>query len=306
MTPFARAAARTGRVVRDTLLALAALGGVVCIVFAVLAFTGGYSLIMFKTGSMSPSIPAGSLALVQRIPASEIRDGDVVTVDRPGTLPITHRVTGIDAGPRESERVITMRGDANAVDDPAPYMVSEVRIVRGSVPHVAPVVAQLGNPWVLGGLTLGTAALVSWAFWPRRRMTEGDDPAPADEHSPPPPATSTDRVGAAPGVIALVVLLTAVGAGASVGASPAAAAVDAGYLTLRSDLAGAGVQTLDPDVPLIWHVDVDATAAPADGDLAVAFSSTGDAGFGLQVEVRGCTVPWQADGIALNADLHAN
>ncbi len=98
MTAFSRGAARAGRLVRDILLAAAAVGGAACLVFALLAFTGGYSLMMFKTGSMSPTIPAGSVALVQRIPASEIVVGDVVTVDRAGTLPITHRVTSVGEG----------------------------------------------------------------------------------------------------------------------------------------------------------------------------------------------------------------
>ena len=50
---------------------------------------------MFKTGSMSPTITAGSVALVREIPASEINVGDVVTVDREDALPVTHRVTSI-------------------------------------------------------------------------------------------------------------------------------------------------------------------------------------------------------------------
>ncbi len=37
-----------------------------------------------------------------------------------------------------------------------PYTLTEARIVRGSVPYLAPVIAQFGNPWVLGSLTLAT------------------------------------------------------------------------------------------------------------------------------------------------------
>ncbi len=44
---------------------------------------------------MEPTIPTGSLAVVHEIPASEIAVGDIVTVDRPGQLPITHRVTSV-------------------------------------------------------------------------------------------------------------------------------------------------------------------------------------------------------------------
>src|SRR5262245_9025325 len=116
----------------NALLTLAAVGGVVCIVLVILSVTFGITLLMFKTGSMSPTIPQGALAVVQRIPATEIVVGDVVTVDRPGGLPVTHRVTSVeDAG--GGMRVITMRGDANDAADPTPYTVAEVRRVLVSV-----------------------------------------------------------------------------------------------------------------------------------------------------------------------------
>lgn len=175
MATIARGARAVGRGVREVLLTLAAVGGVICIVLVILAFTGGYSLIMFKTGSMAPAIPAGSVALVQRIPASDIAVGDVVTVDRGAALPITHRVTGVEATDADDSRIITMRGDANDVEDPAPYTVSDVRIVRGSVPELANVIVWFGSPWVLGGITLGASLLVVWAFWPRReRAASGE------------------------------------------------------------------------------------------------------------------------------------
>ncbi|MGJ0389098.1 signal peptidase I [Microbacterium sp. CGR1] len=156
-----------GRVLADILLWIAAIAGVVCMVLVVLALTANITLIMFRTGSMSPTIPAGSVAVVQQIPASEIEVGDVVTVDRPGDLPVTHRVTSISAGATDAERVITMRGDANAGDDPYPYTVQTVRVVLLSVPGIASVIVAMGNPYVLGALTVAATMLVVWAFWPR-------------------------------------------------------------------------------------------------------------------------------------------
>lgn len=181
MAPLARGARAVGRGVREVLLTLAALGGVVCIVLVIMAFAGGYSLIMFKTGSMSPTIPAGSVALVEKIPASDITVGDVVTVERADALPITHRVTSVQPAGVEAERLITMRGDANDVADPEPYTVAAVRIVRGSVPDLANVIVWFGSPWVLGGVTLGASLLVIWAFWPRKERAPSTIPAPAAE-----------------------------------------------------------------------------------------------------------------------------
>ncbi|WP_433584666.1 signal peptidase I [Microbacterium hydrocarbonoxydans] len=157
------------KVLADLLLWIAAIGGVICIVLVILAYTAGITLIMFKTGSMSPTIPAGSVAVVQRIPASEIEVGDVVTVDREGELPITHRVTSITDGATPAQRVITMKGDANALEDPAPYTVTSGRIVLFSVPGIATIIVGMGNPFVLGGITVAAAVLVVWAFWPRER-----------------------------------------------------------------------------------------------------------------------------------------
>ena len=156
----------------NILLWVASAGGVVCIALVVLSAAFDISLIMFKTGSMSPTIPTGSLALVREIPASEIQVGDVVTVDRAGELPVTHRVTSV-SGAGET-RELTMRGDANPVEDPAPYIVTHGRLVLASVPHLANAIVMFSNPFVLGGITMGAGLLVTWAFWPR-----GSGTAPA-------------------------------------------------------------------------------------------------------------------------------
>ncbi|MGO1410072.1 MAG: signal peptidase I [Microbacterium sp.] len=164
-----RRGARVGGAVGEALLWVAAAAGLVCILLVILAVAANITLIMFRTGSMSPTIPAGSVAVVQEITAADIDVGDVVTVDRPDELPVTHRVTSVDAGASDGARVITMRGDANDVDDPYPYEVTTVRIVLFAVPGIAPVIAAMGNPLVLGGITVAATLLVVWAFWPRDR-----------------------------------------------------------------------------------------------------------------------------------------
>ncbi|MFE5835388.1 signal peptidase I [Arthrobacter sp. NPDC056493] len=150
----------------NALLNVAALGGTVCIVLVILAFFFQITLIMFKTGSMSPTIPAGSLAVVKKIPASEARVGDVVTVDRASALPVTHRVTSVMPAEGGAAK-ITMRGDANPTDDPLPYEIQTVRIVLWSVPELAYTVNAANNPLILGGLSVVMAVVVTWAFWPR-------------------------------------------------------------------------------------------------------------------------------------------
>ncbi|MCE1175305.1 MAG: signal peptidase I [Propionibacteriales bacterium] len=160
---------RLGQNLIDVLLWSIGILGLLSLTAAIIAHIWGLSIILFSTGSMSPTIPAGSAALVQRIAASEVAVGDVVTVERKDALPITHRVTSI----RPSDTVaggyvITMKGDANLSEDAAPYQVSEVRRVLYSVPGVAQTIARLRSPYVIGGLTVVAALLVTWAFWPRR------------------------------------------------------------------------------------------------------------------------------------------
>ncbi|WP_240423747.1 signal peptidase I [Microbacterium halotolerans] len=164
-----RRGGRFGGIVGEVLLWMAGAAGLVCIILVILAVTANITLIMFRTGSMSPTIPAGSVAVVQEMAASEIEVGDVVTVDRPDDLPVTHRVTSVDDGASDDARVITMRGDANDVDDPYPYEVTTVRTVLFAVPGVAPAIVVLRDPFVLGGITVAAALLVVWAFWPRDR-----------------------------------------------------------------------------------------------------------------------------------------
>ncbi|MGO1411413.1 MAG: signal peptidase I [Microbacterium sp.] len=167
-----RRRARVGGVVGEVLLWLAAAAGLICIVLVILAYTANITLIMFRTGSMEPTIPAGSVAVVQQVDAAAVSVGDVVTVDRAGELPITHRVTSVAAGASADERVITMRGDANDVEDPAPYDVKTVRTVLFSVPGLAQVIVAMSNPLVLGGITIAATVLVVWAFWPRETKQE--------------------------------------------------------------------------------------------------------------------------------------
>lgn len=301
MGSLARGAARAGRILREVLLTLAALGGAACIVLVILAFTGGYSLIMFKTGSMSPTIPAGSVALVQEVPAGEVAVGDIVTVDRPAALPITHRVTDVIDGASPEERVITMRGDANEAEDPLPYTITDARIVRGSVPYLAHAIVWFGNPMVLGGITIAAAILVTWAFWPRerppRRRQARARPmtaVPVADHADMPPAHApqTRRERRLAGMLSVAALLGMLSAG--LGQTPSAVAASA-TVTMRSDLPDTVVQRLDAVEPVHWHVDVDASATPDDGDLRIEVSGFGDRALVLSAEIRSCAVPWRGE-----------
>lgn len=153
----------------DGVLTVLAGLGVVCIVATVGAFALNISLIMFKTGSMSPRIPTGSLAVVKLIPASEIRVGDVTTVARgEGQLPVTHRVVSVTPVDGDAYS-IEMKGDANASSDTHPYEVTEVKKVIWHVPKLAYAVSTVSQPIYMAGITVASALLVVWTFWPRKQ-----------------------------------------------------------------------------------------------------------------------------------------
>ncbi|MBD8505713.1 signal peptidase I [Hoyosella sp. G463] len=180
--------ARIGHLVRESLLNLLAVSGLVCIVLVIIAVVFNISLIMFKTGSMNPTIPQGSLAVVREVPATSVEVGDIVTVDRGrGRLPVTHRVIGMEPGP-DGTTHLTMQGDANPQPDPAIYRVSTVREMVTSFPGLAHVVVRLSDPRVMGLITILAALLVGWAFWPLREYT--DDDADGEGTTPAVPTTT--------------------------------------------------------------------------------------------------------------------
>jgi signal peptidase len=289
MTAIATRTRRTpAGVIGDILLWAASIGGVICILLVLATVLFHVTLIMFKTGSMEPTIPTGSLAVVHEIPASQIDVGQIVTVDRPGQLPVTHRVTSVTGS--GDTRTITLRGDANPTDDVAPYVVGTVREVWTWVPGWAQVVVWFSNPVVLGGLTFGATALVTWAFWPRdaghgrRRAARRRRAGPA--------ITTTASTLAVAGLVATLVL------GASPDAAQAAeveTVIHGTYLTLTSISDPALTSAMTTGNPVTWQVGVDATPPdPGLLHLGVAgvapLPSSGD--FTLQVDA--CPVRWVA------------
>lgn len=153
------------------------------------------SLVMFRTGSMEPNIPSGSVALVQEVQPEQIAEADVLTVQTEGMeISVTHRVVAVNevedlrwaeehtsldgADVREGEAaVIRMRGDANQVEDREPYVIREGQAgaVLGHVPGLAHPVQWLARREVQIIFAAALAAAIAWAFWPRQEKDEEHD-----------------------------------------------------------------------------------------------------------------------------------
>lgn len=289
-------------VLGDVMLWVASIAGAICIIVVILAFGFHISLIMFKTGSMSPTIPTGSLAVVHQIPASDIHVGDVVTVDRPGLLPVTHRVTSVEgSGPT---RTITLRGDANPTDDIAPYVVSSVRIVWWSIPGWARIVVWFSDPFVLGGLTLGATALVTWAFWPRD-PDRGRRRAPRGSRRAPRRPLGGKGVTAATGasVLAIALALTAAVPPQAAQAADVETVTSSAYLTLTSIGDPVLMSSMTAFSPVPWQVGVQAHP-PQTGvvHIGVAANGTPPAVGEFTLEVQACPTRWVAGACATTPD----
>ncbi|MGX1769976.1 signal peptidase I [Dietzia sp. NPDC055343] len=154
---------RTPSRAREWALNIGAIVGLICIVAAALSMFLGIRPLVFQSGSMSPTINTGALAFAQTVPAQRLKVGDVVSVINPTGVRITHRVTGLEFED-DGEVSMIMRGDANAAQDPVPYLISEADRVLFHVNGLGYVVAWLSNPVsiFLGGMLAGGLAVIAF------------------------------------------------------------------------------------------------------------------------------------------------
>ena len=77
--------------------------------------SGGYRLLVVQSGSMSPSIPVGSLIFTK--PAQEYQKGDVITFYEVGDKKylVTHRI--VETEKLEDGELFITKGDANDASD---------------------------------------------------------------------------------------------------------------------------------------------------------------------------------------------
>ena len=165
---------------RELALNVGAAAGVVCILAAAAAFLFGITPLVFRSGSMSPAIGTGALAIAKTVPASAIHVGDIVSVENERGTSITHRVVAIEPTAASGAQV-TLKGDANRVPDPLPYSITEAKRVLFHVPGLGYAVAWLssGTAIFLGGALTG--ALLMLAFG-RNRAAENTPSTTADQN----------------------------------------------------------------------------------------------------------------------------
>lgn len=147
---------------------MAGLLGLLAVGWLLFAQVTGASIVVLKTGSMSPEIPQGWGTLAFPADAADLEVGDVVTVRLDDSSPlVTHRIVRIDSvDGRPEARDLVLQGDANDAIDLFPYRVDTALRTSTILPHAGPVLATMQSPIVLGGVIVLVGLLVLWAFWP--------------------------------------------------------------------------------------------------------------------------------------------
>lgn len=162
---------------REIALNVGAIAGLICVLAAAASFLFGIKPLVFRSGSMSPEIPTGALALSKATAAGDLAVGDVVSVlDQQGPR-ITHRIQEI-VSTDGINSVLILKGDANKDADISPYTVTEVDRVFFSVPGLGYAVSWLSSPAAIfiGGALVGGVMVL--AFGPaskRKDLGDSDD-----------------------------------------------------------------------------------------------------------------------------------
>lgn len=158
------------------------------VVFAVPQLVGADYGFVVLSGSMEPAISTGDVVIVERVPATAIAVGDVITYERgANAVPTTHRVMEVTAV--DGTRSFVTKGDANEDIDPG---VVSAPSVLGRVAFTIPLigyVVQFANSTVgLVALLLVPIGLLvvteAWSFVANRRAAGREatrEPARTDE-----------------------------------------------------------------------------------------------------------------------------
>ncbi len=169
----------------ETVLTLGAVLGVLCATWAVCAVAFGLTPLVLVSGSMSPAIEVGDLAVARSVPADRVAEGDVVSVRSPDGVRVTHRV--VETRSLGGSTSLVLRGDANAAPDATPYEVETVDRVLFHVPHAGRALAAASSragTLLVTGLVAGLLLLGFGGSQPRRPPGGRRRAAPARAAAP--------------------------------------------------------------------------------------------------------------------------
>ncbi len=136
-------------------------------------FLFGWKLQPIETGSMAPRYPAGSLAVVEPIDASDMEPGITIVFEDPThrNRLVAHRVLRLMPG---SAPAWETQGDANAEPDAFPVQARDIQgRVRWAIPALGALVTAVRGPQavaLLVGLPLLILLVSEVRDWRRRAL----------------------------------------------------------------------------------------------------------------------------------------
>ena len=121
-TPGTIVAQRSSLGLAGKILAWLAMIAAGLVVLGLLAVTVGprflpYQALIVRSGSMSPTIPTGSIVFYTKIDSAKVKVGDIIAFNKPGQAneKVTHRVYKI--GTSSTGKYAITKGDANGTPD---------------------------------------------------------------------------------------------------------------------------------------------------------------------------------------------
>ena len=131
----------------------------VVLLFVALYFLLPFRLVAVVSGSMEPTIPTGSLCIVNiRIPYEKIEEGDVIVyVRKSDGLRIIHRVIAV------TDDGLVTKGDHNQIDDG--LSTTQENFYGKSLVHIPEVGNLAMKAKTPAGLAIIGAALVAVLIW---------------------------------------------------------------------------------------------------------------------------------------------
>ena len=140
---------------------------------AFLAPAAGGRLLAIRSGSMTPSLGVGALALVLPAAPAHLTTGDVVTITLSGGAILTHRIDAIVE--QDDRRMFRLKGDANAAPDPVLVLPDQlVGQVVLTLPLLGYLLAMMSVPIGVASL-LSIGGLLVTAGWLLDDLAEPDD-----------------------------------------------------------------------------------------------------------------------------------
>lgn len=139
----------------DIGLWVTAIVGAAALVATLLLAAAGARPVVVRSGSMEPTYPVRSVAVVRPVEVADVAVGDVLAVETPAGTRVLHRVTERTITPNGV--LVTLKGDANKTADPTPVLITEAYRAGAKVPHVGALAPVLRSP--LAGFAVALALL---------------------------------------------------------------------------------------------------------------------------------------------------